>query len=56
MNELIAESAACWLRARLEPAPASADGGDAHARTGGRVADGFALAPLIATACEDITG
>ena len=53
MNELIAESAACWLRARLEPAHASADGGGAPARIGGRVADGFALAPLIATACEE---
>ena len=63
MNELIAELAAGWLRARLEPAPAAAGGGyqsqDQAAidrkitQTGGRVADGFALAPLIATACEE---
>ena len=51
MNELIAEAAAGWLRARLQPA--AAGGANAGEKIGGRVADGFALAPLISTACEE---
>eukprot|EP00964_Phaeocystis_antarctica_P047382 scaffold27411_cov64-Phaeocystis_antarctica.AAC.1 len=51
MNELIAEAAADWLRARLQPA--AAGGANAGEKIGGRVADGFVLAPLISTACEE---